>query len=226
MKGGWSQNTNLDYKIGVKLYNLTTVEETMTTRDSSSYSIYTTNTTLQILHPTVAVQWRTKKSNFHEIELTSFTLGKLTNKTETIVDSTNNVQTESVNDLVTTSISARYEYILNFNKLKNKKLVPSLGFGVNPYYKQYKYLPENSSSYSTSLLYIGTKIFITPRLTYYLGSKFFLDINIPICFLDGYVLIDDEDNPALPAEERTVTTFNFNGFPMVFSGRIGVGLKL
>jgi hypothetical protein len=226
MKGGWTQNTNLDYKIGVKLYNLTTLEETMTKSDSSSFSIYKTTTTLQILHPTVAVQWKTKKSNFHEIELTSFILGKLTNKTETIVDSTNNVQTESVIDLITTSISARYEYILNFNKLKNRKLVPSLGFGINPYYKQYKYSPETSSSFPTSLQYIGAKIFVTPRLTYYLGSKFFVDINIPICFLDGYALIDKEDNPVLPVEERTITTFNFNGFPMIFCGRIGVGLKL
>jgi hypothetical protein len=229
IKSGWTQNTNLDYKYAFKIYNLTTFDEyerSRTINDTSSIQVDYTTTTLQILHPTIAFQWKTKKNNFHEIELTNFMLGKLTTKTENKDDTINNGQTVRGYDLVTTSISARYEYILNFYKSKESKFVPSLGFGINPYYRQNNYTPKNESSFSSSEQYFGAKVFLTPRLTYYLSSKFFLDINIPICFFDGYFLIDKENNPALPIQERTISTFNFNGFPKVYSGRIGVGLKL
>jgi hypothetical protein len=229
MKGGWTQNMNLDYKIAIKLYNLTTFDEyerSRTINDTSSNTVYNTTSTLQILHPTIAFQWKTKKNNFHEIELTNFILGKLTSNKENKSDTTINGQTKIGYDLVTTFISARYEYILNFNKSKDRKLVPSLGFSINPYYKQNNYSPKISSSYATSEIYFGAKVFLIPRLTYYLSSRFFIDVNIPICFLDSYYLIDKEDNPAVPLQERTISTFNFNGFPKIFGGRIGVGLKL
>lgn len=229
IKSGWTQNTNLDYKYAIKVYNLTTYDEYERSRkitDTSSNDFSYTTTTLQILHPTIAFQWKTKKNNFHEIELTSFMLGKLVTKTENASDTTQNGQEINGYDLVTTSIAARYEYILNFNKSKDRKFVPSLGLGISPYYRQNNYSPKNPSSFSTSEIYFGANVFITPRLTYYLSSKFFIDINIPLCVLDSYFLKDKEDNPAVQVEERTISTFNLNGFPKVFSGRIGVGLKL
>jgi hypothetical protein len=229
MKSGWTQNTNLEYKYAFKIYNLTTYDEYERSRkitDTSSNQVDYTTTTLQILHPTIAFQWKTKKNNFHEVELTSFILGKLVTKTEYKDDTTNNGQSESGFDLVTTAISARYEYILNFNKSKESKFVPSLGFGINPYYRQNNYSPEISSSFPISEIYLGVKVFITPRLTYYLSSKIFIDVNIPICFFDIYFLSEKENNPAVPIQEQTINTFNLNGFPKVYSGRIGVGLKL
>lgn len=229
LKSGWTQNTNIDYKYAIKAYNLTTYDEferTRTSSDSSSSIIHYTSTSLQILHPTIAFQWKTKKNNFHEVELTGFMLGKLSTSKEISDDTLNSGQTTSGYDLFTTSISARYEYILNFNKTKNSKFVPSIGFGINPYYKQDNYSPKVSSLYPTSEIYIGTKVFVTPRLTYYLSSKLFFDINIPLCFIDSYFLIDKEDDPALPIEERTVTTIDFEAFPKVFSGRIGIGIKI
>ena len=122
VKTGWSQNPNLDYKTGLKVYNLTTFYEQTKSRklnDTSSYSIQKTSTSLQILHPTIAFQWKSKTNNFHEIELTSFKLEKNGTKTENINDTTNNSQIISGADLTTTAISARYEYILNFNKSSN-----------------------------------------------------------------------------------------------------------
>lgn len=229
IKSGWAQNTNIDYKNALKIYNLTSFDEYEKSRkinDTSSDAFYYTTKTLQILHPTIAFQWKTKKNNFHEIELTNFKLDKLETTTENRDDTAGNGQVISGNNLITTSISARYEYILNFNKTKVTKLVPSLGFGINPYYRQNKYSPKTSASFSTSELYLGAKVFVTPRLTYYLSSRLFIDINIPICFFDLYFLSDKEDNPSIPQEERTISTFNFNQFPKVFSGRVGVGLKL
>ena len=85
VKTGWTQNANLDYKYALKIYNLTTYEEQLKSKrlnDTSSYRYQYTNTTLQILQPTIAFQWKTKKNNLHEIELTSLILGKIGAKTE------------------------------------------------------------------------------------------------------------------------------------------------
>jgi hypothetical protein len=229
VKVGWSQNINLDYKTAVKIYNLTSFDEQTKSRrlnDTSSNRYQYTNTTLQILHPTIAFLWKSKKNNFHEIELTSLMLGKIGTKTEIVNDTTNNRQTISVGDITTTAISVRYEYILNFNKSKDSKLVPSIGLGINPYYRQNNYSPRISSSFPTSEISIGMRAFITPRMTYFLTSKLFIDVNIPLCFFDTFYLADKVDNPAIPVQERRITTFNYNQFPKVFSGRLGFGLKL
>jgi hypothetical protein len=229
VKSGWAQNTNLDYKIALKVYNLTSFEEYSKTRrpdDSASYYFNYTSSDLQILHPTVAIQWKAKKNNLHEIELTGFKLNKLGSKKDIKYDTTNSGPVVNENNLTITLISIRYEYILNFNKRKDKKLVPSLGFGFNPYYRQNKYSPKVSSLFPACEQYIGLRTFITPRLTYYLSPKFFIDINIPLCIFEIYYLIDKEEDPAIPVNSRTINTFNFSQFPKLFSGRLGVGFKL
>jgi len=228
-KIGWSQNTNLDYRSALKIYNLTTFDDQTKSRrlnNTSSYRYQYTNTTLQILYPTFAFQWRSKKNNFHEIELTSLMLGKIGTKTEIVNDTTNNRQTISGGDLTTTAISVRYEYIFNFNKSKDRKLVPSIGFGINPYYRQNNYLPKISSSFPLSDISIGMKAFITPRLTYFFTSKLFIEVNIPLCFFDTFYFVDIENNPAIPVQMRTITTFNYTQFPKFLSGRLGIGIKL
>ena len=226
-KDGWAQNTNLDYKNAFKIYNLTTFEKYSKYRgDTTAYSFRYTTTTLQILHPTIAFQWKTKKNNFREIELTNFMLSKTGTQTEIVIDSTGIAQMVSRNDLIATLISVRYEYTLNFNKSKDKKLVPSLGFSINPYFRQNTYTPIISTSYKTVERYFGASAFVIPRLTYYLSSKLFIDINIPLSFSDIYCLTDKEENPAIPAKQQTITTYNFELFPKIFSGRLGVGLKL
>jgi hypothetical protein len=225
---GWSQNSNLDFKYAIKLYNLTTFEDNSKTGvDTSSWNSYNyTDKTLQVLHPTVAFQWKTEKNDFHEIELTSFRLDKIESATDTVIDSSGAIETISGDEIITTFISARYEYILNLNKSNDSKFVPSLGFGVNPYYRQINRMPYVSDEYRTSEISIGAMAFVTPRLTYYFASKFFIDLDIPICIFDMYFLSDKDEDPTLALEERTINTFNFEAFPKFFSGRIGVGLKL
>ena len=223
---GWSQNKNLDYRNGLKIYNLSTFEENFKSirlSDTSSYQF--TNTSTQILHPTIAFQWKAKNNNFHEIELTNFEIGKTGAKTEFVAD-TNGIPFVSGQDVVTTALSVRYEYILNFNKSKDSKLVPSLGLGVNPYFRKNKYSPLASSSFPASESSFGLRAFITPRVTYFITQKIFVDFNIPLCLLDNFILTEMRDNANLPVEQRTVSTYNFNQFPKFISGRIGFGIKL
>lgn len=228
-KIGWSQNTNINYKRAIKFYNLTTIEDqTRSIRlNSTSASRYQyTSNTFQILHPTIAFQWASKKSNFHEIELTRLMLGKTSTKTEIVNDSTNNTQTLSSGNLLTTVIAARYEYILTFNKSKERQFVPSIGFAIHPYYHQNNYSPTNPNALPTSDLSIGLKSFVIPRITYFVTSKFFIDVNIPLCFFDTYYSSYQENNPVIPIQDRTTNSFNFSGFPKFFSGRLGIGVKL
>ncbi len=230
VKTGWSQqNTHLNYKAGIKIYNLANFDEQTKSRrlnDTSSYRYQYTNTTLQIFHPTIAFQWKSKKNNFHEIELTNLMFGKIGTITEIVNDTTNNRQTINGGDITTAAISIQYEYILNFNKSKDSKLVPSIGLGINPYYRQNSYNSKISSAFPASDISAGLRTFITPRFTYFVTSKLFIDVNVPICFFDTFYFSDKEDNPAFPIQQRKITTFNYNQFPKIFTGRIGVGLKL
>jgi len=80
VKTSWSQNTNLNYHSGIKLYNTTIFEEqskSMLVSDTSSVRFQYTNTNSQILHPTIAFQWKSKTNNFHDIELTNFMVNKV-----------------------------------------------------------------------------------------------------------------------------------------------------
>jgi hypothetical protein len=228
-KIGCTQNTNLDYKFAVKIYNLTTFQEETTTQrfsNSSPISYEFTNSNFQILKPTVAFQWKSSKNNFHEIELTTLQLGKTTSQVESINDTSGTREVTMGNDNVTTAISIRYEYIINFNKSKERKLLPSVGLGIAPYYYQNSYTPAVSTSLPTSKNSFGLKTFITPRLTYFLTSRLFIDANIPVCITDTGMEIDKNNDVTIPSEERTISTFNFEQFPKFFSGRIGIGIKL
>ena len=140
----WAQNSNLESSTALKLYNLSYFEES--TRGAGSNSLpfnykYTTKTSA-IINPTFAFQWKTQKNNLQEIELTSVRIGKTGSKQEAIDKSNYNSTVISGSDISSSIISARYERIATFNKKKETKFVPSLGFGVNPFYKREKTLQK------------------------------------------------------------------------------------
>lgn len=221
LKFGMAQNSNLEYKYALKVYNLTSYQE----YNKSSNYLNQTKTTFQILHPTLAFQWNNGKNNAHEVELTYFNVAKVENYSEDL-DIINGVIQNLGGDIISSVISVRYEHILNFNKSKDQKFVPSVGFGINPYYTQTSYSPKISSLFPHSELYVGTKLFLTPRLSYFIGSKFFIDVNIPICISNIYFTSDKNENPTYEVGERTTSSFNVDLFPNLFTGRIGIGIKI
>jgi hypothetical protein len=220
---GIAQNTNPDYRFAVKLYNLTTYEDYSNSgNDTNQYSLRYSSDNLRILHPTVAFQWMTKNGNSQEIELVDFNYS-ITGKDGK--DTTEWGQLEADYTFKKTNLSFRYEYILNFLKGKDSRFVPSLGFGINPYYWHYTELPSIPSEYRTAENIIGAKFFLTPRLIYHISPRFYLDLNIPICIIDSYFDSFNNEDPTLPVDEHQTNTINLEAFPKVFSGRIGVGLK-
>jgi hypothetical protein len=226
----WSQNSPLAYSKALKMYNLTTFDAVSNTSQSSDLAGISFNSsvkTFQLLHPTIAFQWKTKKKeNFHEIELSSFSFRRTDAMEEKVTDSTSSSQIISGSQETNCFIAARYEYIFTFFKTKDKKFLPSLGLGINSYFLQSSTLPKTADLFPVSETLIGSKVFLTPRINYYLSPKLFLDFNIPLCIMDFNLKSSRKENPVLPINQQRISVFQFQQFPTVFSARIGVGIKL
>jgi hypothetical protein len=226
VKNNWAQNTNLDYKRAIKIYNLSTYQRSSYTTYEATRSIEESNKNWEIFHPTIAFQWRTKKANFHELELTNLGLNK--NIQETGVNYYANPNMSFVANgykRTSTFISLRYEFILNLIKSKDVKWVPSLGFAYGIFYKRLKYQPIVSTSFPQYNQSISGIISVIPRLNYHINSRFFLDLNFPISFVSTTYNSTRLENPSIPEDNRKVYNYDMDFFPM-FTTRLGVGLKL
>jgi len=225
----WAQNKNLDYSKAIKLYNQTSYSlNTITyeSDDTTGQYLFQTEKSFQILKTNIAFQWKTKNNNFHEIQLIDFRIGKHGVKTEFKSEKNNSSQLQSGQEIIETAIALGYEYIINFNKQADRKFVPSLGFGGSPYFSRQKKEPYVSNSFPVSDTRFGMRLFVSPRVSYYFTSKFFLDLHIPICVSDMNVHINQVKNPAFTSQQQTTSTINFAQFPKLFSGRIGLGFKI
>jgi hypothetical protein len=225
----FAQNPQPDYKIALKIYNLASLEEytNVTASENDSSTQYTFNTRkLDIFHPTFAYQWSNKKEDFHEIELTRFSLSNTVFGAQSQMGNSNSTMLSGSERMRTIDISVRYEYIRNFRKGLDKKMLPSLGFAINPYCNHIVTQPIVSTSFPTSSWHLGARMFVVPRLNFTLSKRIFLDINIPICIVDNYQLRNKYANPAIPLDNRITYSNLFELLPRVYSIRFGVGFKL
>lgn len=224
-----AQNSFLDYKMALKIYNQSTYEaqtRSYPSGDSTMSTIFETNKSFQIIQPTLAFQWKSGSNNFHEVEISGIRVGKYGTRTEREDSTTGLRETVAGQDVSQTSLAIRYEYIVNFNKKSDHKLVPSLGFGAGTNYGRHKSEPYISNSFPVTQTQVSLKLFLTPRLTYYFNSKLFMDLNIPVCVSDLNTTVFHVENPAFTSRQQKNTDYTFTGFPKIVSGRIGVGLKL
>lgn len=220
----YAQNRYLDYKYAAKLYNLTTVADKNQLYRDSNY--VRTASFDKIAYPAAAFQIATKKKNFHEIELSDLTIGRSDELTERIYP--DQTTTEPVSGALTTvtSIAVRYEYIQMFGKKKDHKLIPAIGLAAMPYYNRYSTEPAISALFPTRDNLFGIRGFIVPRLNYHISKRVYLDLNVPVNIFDAQQHGTNTLNSALPAEQRTTSSFNFNALPGYYSVRFGVGVKL
>lgn len=220
--------TPAENKMAVKLYNLSSINKTgpvVQTIDTLGNTHSFSQKAFDILHASFAFQWKTKKGNYHEIELTSFELQRDKAHTEIKNTITGFTGINGGHDLQTSDISLRYEYIRNLTK-KEGTFVPSVGLGFNPYFRQAKLHPVTSNVFKTTQTVAGVRVFITPRFTYHVSEKLFFDVNIPFCINDVHYMTDKIENPATPLLYRSVSALNFETIPQFYSARIGVGLKI
>jgi hypothetical protein len=114
-----AQNPYLDYKYALKISNLSTlkVKQTIPEFNASPYALSLVDFSkvgnqLQLIHPTFAFDWITKRKNTREIELVDLILNKENTKKYTYV--INGVSKQFTDRTVETAISLRYEYLINF----------------------------------------------------------------------------------------------------------------
>ncbi len=224
----FSQNDNALRKTSLKIYNLTTVERDYPPQytDSLGDPNMSTYYNVQLLHPTIALQWYNASGNGHEIELTSFRMS--TNETNQWSYYSRNPAIPSHPSMQHTSaiISLRYEFILFTKQEGEPKLVPALGFGINPYYMMDIYNSSISTVFPEQFQSFGARFFAIPRLNYSISERLYLDLNFPISIYDYRLVFAKDENPAIPINERTTTIFDSESFAPLFSARVGLGIRL
>ncbi|MBI5540798.1 MAG: hypothetical protein HY951_12110 [Bacteroidia bacterium] len=222
----WTQDKSIDYKLSVKLYNLSSYDIVLNTTNFFPAHIDRTISTLKFLNPTIAFQWKSRKNNFKEIELKSFSFSNQNNSVKQINDTSGVIEYFSEFDYKNTLISLRYEYIYLFNKSKNKRFNFSLGFAISPYYRLTKSIPRMANSYGSSNYSIGIDTYLIPRLTFFLSKRFYIDFNIPFCISELDILTQKSFAPQIPIKQRKYITFNLSELPKMYSCRLGIGIKI
>ncbi len=224
----FSQIENPKRNSSLKIYNLTTVERDYAPMFPDSLSSgYSENFyNVQLFHPTFAFQWYNAKGNAHEIELTGFRLSN---------SETNGWSSSSRQPSISTHpryahtgalVSLRYEYILFVKREGAPRLTPSLGLGVNPYYKFDIYRSSITTVFPEQYQAAGVRFFAIPRLNYSLSDRLYLDLNFPVAIHDAKVVSAKHEDPTIPINDRRRTSFETESFSPLFSARFGVGIRL
>lgn len=224
-----SQNPHLDYKYSLKLCNLSGYQESgwnSSVNAPGNYYHHYTSKRVDLLHPVIAFQVRSKKSNFHEVTLSDLKWKSDLTSTELRNDSLQSAGFINSQNVMESSVSLGYEYTQVFFKKKDFRLVPSLGFGVNPYFNRYEISYGTSVFYPSSQTNAGCRITVSPGFSWYFSKRIFADFKAPLCIADASFRKDEQQNPAIPANDRTVSTIDFSGFPKMAAIRLGIGIIL
>src|SRR3954471_12114041 len=182
-----AQNPYLtDYKYAWKVNNLSTLSSSNIIVFGSNP--YATNIVkdnrlskqIQLLHPTFAFDWQSKRKNTHELELIDLILNRASIKN--YPSPGNNAFSDRT---VQTAISFRYEYKINFCTNKESRWVPSLGFSVTPYYQHTRSaLSDSSVSYQTGSEVMGIRAAFNPSITYFFNKRFFITAGFSLTMID------------------------------------------
>ena len=179
------------------------------------------------MNPTIAFNWKGRKSNYNELELTTISLNK--NYDETTVSNTSSSALPSPisgTKVISSMVSIRYEYIFIFLKGSASRVIPSLGCAINPFYEHLKKNPLTTQAFPTTIVNFGSNGFLVPRATYYFSTKCFFDINIPIELFNLNNSASKVSNPQIPIKSQRTSDWNFHLLPEFFSLRLGLGIKI
>lgn len=228
LQEGWAQNSNLGYKYALKITNSATYEVYTKTRNlypSTNFLTFSTES-LKLLQPAIAFQWKARKSLFHEIEISNFSVANVATSVRQYTDGSGGEILLGEEKLTTTYISLRYEQMTNFNRSKETNFVPALAASVNPYFRQNTFSSEIPANYPSSETFYGLRAFFTPRITYFMGERLFLNLDASLCIFDMYFVEDKVENPAFPISKHKTSEFIYTQFPKIYNARLGIGLKI
>ena len=222
----FAQNKSVEYNRYIKIYNLLGYQKNTESWLDSANRFNSTHTSLKIFHPTIAFGWKGKNQNINELELITLFINNVDDlKTSTKISNGMNMSTTG-EKVFSSSLSLRYEYIINIIKSSVCKFAPSVGLAINPYYSSYNIKPHSTITFPSSDFNIGTKGFIIPRLIYKYSSKCFFDLNIPLAIFDANQDFLKVRNPGVSGHSQRVSSSSFDLIPKQFSLRFGVGIKI
>ena len=137
----------------------------------------------------------------------------------------NTSQIESGQIATIFNLNLRYEFNYKVLGIKDR-LTLFLGASAEPYLELINVEPIISTSFDTKNQYLGSKVYITPRITYDFSKRFYIDLNFPIELANFYWNSSKIENPTLPEDIQKSTKFNSDYFNEVFRFRLGIGVKI
>lgn len=170
---------------------------------------------------TPAFTVETPKQNFHEFELSRIVLRS--EESEMLIEELIPGLEEAIPMQKTSEvlIAIKYEYNLMIGTLKRHyNTRPYIGFAFTPYIANSKITPLTSAGKKTSETNFGSTLSITPRVSFVMNKKFFLDLNIPITMAQINVEQFKGDNRAHS------TNTEYSTLPGILAFRVGLGMKL
>lgn len=222
-----AQNKNLETKYAIKVYNQSNyLSATRLLSQDSLLTSSVTENSLDLFHPTLAFRLKTRRNNFHEIELTTLAL----NRQESNLKSRQTGTTKPVGMIGVKStrvdLMLRYEYIINFCKKQKSRWMPSLGIAASPYLSYNSHRPLQTTRFAAQGWQIGLATFLIPRISYQINHRFVADLNFPITIADIRYTTDRIDDPNLPLEAQRRNVTDGDLFPPSLNMRIGLGISL
>lgn len=218
-----SINRHINHKSGLRAYNITTINPPyrFVTGSNRAHEFKFT----EYFHPSIAFQIASKRQNFHEIELTDFTYKK-TKDLEYALDTDYFRIPVQGEEIIRSSLAARYEFIRPLIKGRDARLVPAIGVAGMAYFERIATVPLTTSLFPSRYAQFGARGFLVPRVTWYASKRVYVDINIPLPLLDMGLNMRRVGNPAYPAPLRDYNLIVFNAIPNYYTFRAGVGVKL
>ena len=182
------------------------------------------NKEFQIGYFTPSIGFDLKNGNYHEFEISRLLVNRTYNESFNIDDG-GGQSGQMVNGDVTTNFLIAFRYEYNFIFLKNNeksKLIPALGFSIDPYFSRESYKTKVSLSYPSTENVLGATASVIPRIIYNLTEIIFLDLNIPIHIID----VNYNTATNLQRSHTRTPTVDFIAFPSKYLIRFGIGLRL
>ena len=204
---------------GFKLYLSYFSESYQVTGVTIDFDLVTYQTDFNKVIPSFGYTWKKNEKHWHEFEVSLFidkneTLG-------TFQPAIGGAQTVTGETSLLSFFSTRYErqrILINKDKFQF-----NLGGSGQLYWLGNTLTPKTSASFPRSNQKYWMNLSLVPRVLIK-GEKFALDINFPLAVVSTGVENSRIDNPVIPSEERSVSSFDWDlfGTKNMFQARVGV----
>jgi len=215
--------------IEIKLYSNFALESSLETVGFDTVlnkPIIETNYTTNLGYFSPALSFSTPKGNAHEVELSRLLVNQV--EQEIFLEESDGSVHQTIAGERKTAILIALRYEFNYNFLKNKencRIKPSLGFGLRPSYSKSSVNSKLANVFYNRETSIATFFSIIPRVKYEVNNKWYFDLNMPFNLAQFGIITKQVENPALPVNQRTISTFNFRTTPQNYLIRFGVGFR-